>query len=172
MECIKEPCYERRRTRLRSGSWSDDERAAVAFVGQIKVDSTERDHNQPEPAVDETTAVAEPPKVEGEVLRKWHCDRFYAFDVGGQMHVSHYPYSYWIRVGRPSGGIDWLAAEVARLRNALGLAAIPLEALYATECDPSATALCDDVKTAIGDAVTAIRDALLDAPSSEVKCKK
>lgn len=42
----------------------------------------------------------------------------------------------------------------------LALSAIPLEALLATECDDSATALSEDVKDSICEAVLAIRAVL------------
>jgi len=60
-----------------------------------------------------------PPRLEGAVLHKEHCGRFYAFDGDGQMYVMHTRGGRWAKVGVPTGGTDWLAAECRRLAGQL-----------------------------------------------------
>lgn len=57
-----------------------------------------------------------------------------------------------------SCGLDAALEQAARLREALALAAIPLEVLYATEM--GGKALCQEVKDGITDAVMTTRTAL------------
>ncbi len=60
-----------------------------------------------------------------------------------------------------------LQARVRELETALVIAAIPLEALRASECDKAATALCRDVQNGIINAVDTIRETLDPTPTTE-----
>jgi len=70
----------------------------------------------------------------------------------------------WRQIGEQNNRlvprVHRLEAENKRLREALTAAAIPLEALFSTECDSDGTALSPEMKLEVVNAVTVARQAL------------